>query len=54
MKQNIEYKDRSSVKELEANITINFAFLTPEDIEKLIKQNTNKNYLNIKRKQFMK
>ena len=35
MKQNIEYKDRSSVKELEATITKNYASLTPEDIEKL-------------------
>ena len=35
MKQNIEYRDRSSVKELEATIARNYASLTPEDIEKL-------------------
>ena len=35
MKQNIEYKDCLSVKELEATIARNYASLTPEDIEKL-------------------
>ena len=35
MKQNIEYKDRSSIKELEATIARNYSAFTPNDIENL-------------------